>query len=608
MILNLGFLILFTLAFFGIGRRLLSLFGEEKLDLSEKIFFSLGLGIGFLEFLGWGFGLLGWLGRLGRLERWMWLGMLGVLGGLGILGVLGRIKRDWSNLINWSNWSDWADWKRWQRVLGILIFLRLLLNFFIAQAPVTEGDSLWHHLTTPKLFLKKGGIGDIYSLVSYNALNTEMLYLWALGLRNEILAQNLNFLVGGVFLTLAIFYFCRRFFSEKVGILAAFLFAFTPLVFWEGTTPLVDLFWTFFVFLAIWAFLEKKNLLGFTFFGFALGTKSILTLIPLTAAVFIFGGKNFFPGVILTFLLGSPSFWRSFFLTGNLVYPLFANFFGGGGLEVKKLVALQGVFYEKGLPFWDILTYWWRLTIFPRRFGPDIGPVYLAFGPVGLVFWQKIFPKKKLFLKLGLFCLGFYLLWYFFTFHSVRYLLPIFPFLVIFVAETIIYLIKIGGLLRLATLGILVFWIPMSFLTYLWSYEKYALKLKCVFGKASREEYLFQALPYTRDIFWMNKNLPSGAKVLLFFSGEMRPFYLERDFVLGSILQREIDFSRPEKIKNEEEFLNLIKKHGVTHIFAAPNLALEADLPLEKFRFRLGKMAGVKLIYQGIRGNVYQLL
>jgi hypothetical protein len=48
MILNLGFLILFTLAFFGIGRRLLSLFGEEKLDLSEKIFFSLGLGIGFL--------------------------------------------------------------------------------------------------------------------------------------------------------------------------------------------------------------------------------------------------------------------------------------------------------------------------------------------------------------------------------------------------------------------------------------------------------------------------------------------------------------------------------------------------------------------------------
>ena len=88
----------------------------------------------------------------------------------------------------------------------------------------------------------------------------------------------------------------------------------------------------------------------------------------------------------------------------------------------------------------------------------------------------------------------------------------------------------------------------------------------------------------------------------------MRPFYLERDFVLGSILQREIDFSRPEKIKNEEEFLNLIKKHGVTHIFAAPNLALEADLPLEKFRFRLGKMAGVKLIYQGIRGNVYQLL
>jgi len=515
---------------------------------------------------------------------------------LGVLGVLGRRK------INWS------DWKNWQKILGVLIFLRLVLNFFIAQAPVTEGDSLWHHLTTPKLFLKNGGIGDIYSLVSYNALNTGMLYLWALAVKDEILAQNLNFLVGGVFLTLAIFYFCRRFFSKKVAILSAFLFSFTPLVFWEATTPLVDLFWTFFIFLAIWAFLKKKNLLGFVFLGLAFGTKSVLTLIAAIAMVFIIGLKGFFPGILISFLLWLPSLGRTFLLTGNPIYPLFANIFGGGGLEAKKLVELQGIFYEKGLPFWDVLTYWWRLTIFPRRFGPDIGPVYLAFLPVGLVFWKKIFSRKKLFLKLGLFCLGFYLLWYFLTFHSVRYLLPIFPFLAIFVAETIIYLIKIGGLLRLATLTILVFWIPMSFLTYLWSYEKYILKLKCVFGRLSREEYLFQAIPYTQDIFWMNKNLPKGAKLLLFFSSEMRPFYLERDFVLGSILQREIDFSRPEKIKNEEEFLSLLKKHGVTHIFAAPNLALAADLHLEKFRFRLGKMAGVKLIYQGVRGNVYQLL
>jgi len=596
MILNFGFLILFSLAFLGSGRKLLSLLGEKRLDLSGRIFFSLGLGIGFFEFLGWGFGLLGWLGRLGRLG---WLGILGVLGGLGLL----EIKK-----INWFNLANWSDWKNWQKALLVLVFLRLLLNFLIAQAPVTEGDSLWHHLTTPKLFLKNGGLGDIHLLVSYNALNTEMLYLWALALRNEIFAQNLNFLAGGVFLALAIFCFCRRFFSEKVGVLATFLFVFTPLVFWECTTPLVDLFWTFFVFLAIWAFLEKKNLLGFAFFGLALGTKSILTLIPLLAAVFVFGWKNFFPGIILTFILGSPSFWRSFLLTGNPVYPLFADFFGGGGQEVKKLVTLQRIFYEKGLPFWDILTYWWRLTIFPRRFGPDIGPIYLAFLPVGLVFWQKIFSKKKLFLKLGLFCFVFYLLWYFFTFHSVRYLLPIFPFLVIFVAETIIYLIEIGGLLRLVTLGILVFWIPMSFLTYFWSYEKYALKLKCILGKITAEEYLSLALPYTQDVFWMNKNLPSRAKVLLFFSSEMRPFYLERDFVLGSILQREIDFSRPEKIKNEEEFLGLLKKHGITHVFTAPNLGLALDLPLEKFRFRLGKMPGVRLIYRGVGGNVYQLL
>ena len=592
---NFAFLILFACGFLGSGRLILNFLANgESLDPKEKFLFSLGLGVGFFEIFGLGLGFLGWLGKLGR---WGWLG---ILGGLGVLGIWELKKITWADLV------DWEGWKKWQKVLLVLIFLRLLLNFFLAQAPVTEGDALWVHLTLPKIFLRQGRITDVYSLFSYLSFNTEMLYLWAMSLKDEILAQNLSFLVGGVFMSLAVYFFCQKFFSKRLALLSAFIFIFTPLVSWESVSPTVDLFWSFFVFLAFWAFLEKCYRLGFVFLGLAFGTKSVLTLIPAAGLVFLIGFENLFPGALITFLLWLPYLLRSFLLTGNPIYPLFPQFFGSGGLETKVLVSLQYQFYEKGLPLWDFLTYWWRVSIFPRKFGPDIGPLYLVFGPLGLIFWRRLFLKtKKLAFQVGIFCLLFYTFWYFFSVHSVRYLLPIFPFLAILLAVTINYLIKTGGLVKFLTLTILVLFVPISFLTYFWSFEKYAPKLKYVFGKMSREEYLFEALPYTRDLFWLNKNLPERAKVLLFFSTEMRPFYLERGFVLGSILQREIDFSRPEKIKNEEEFLRVLKNHRITHIFAAPNLTLIQDRHLEQFRQSLGQMAGVKQIYQGVRGNAY---
>ena len=592
MIGNFAFLILFACGFLGSGRLILNfLLRGKNLDSKEKFLFSLGLGVGFFEILGLGLGFLGWFRKLGRWE------ILGILGMFGVLGMKALRK------------IDWSDWFRGEKILLVLIFLRLLLNFFLAQAPVIEGDALWVHLTMPKLFLRQGKITDIYSLFSYLSFNTEMLYLWAMSLKDEIFAQNLSFLVGGVFMTLGVYIFCQKFFSKKLALLATFIFIFTPLVSWESVSPTVDLFWSFFVFLAFWAFLEKNHWLGFVFLGFAFGTKSVLTLIPAAGLIFIIGFENLFPGVLVAFLLWLPYLLRSFLLTGNPIYPLFPQFLGGGGLETKALVSLHSQFYERGLPFWDFLTYWWRLSIFPRKFGPDIGPLYLVFGPLGLIFWQRLFLKtKKLAFRLGIFCLIFYAFWYFFSVHSVRYLLPIFPFLAILLAATIRYLIENGGLVKFLTLMILVLFVPMSFLTYFWSFEKYAPKLKYALGKMSREEYLFEALPYSRDLFWLNKNLPADAKVLLFFSPQMRPFYLEREFVLGSILQREIDFSRPEKIKNEEEFLATLKNHGITHIFAAPNLTLAQDRHLERFSQNLGQMVGVKQIYQGVSGNAYEVV
>lgn len=626
-IINIAFLGLFSLGFLGSGKRILNLLvKDQRLNFGEDLLFSLGLGIGFFELAAL------FLGFVGLLYPSVFWSLMGV--------ILISTRKEWlrwgEKLVGYLALGEFHRFlkrsSRWIKILIFLIFIRLLFNFLAAQAPVTEGDSLWYHLTLPKIFIRNHQITDVYLLASYLPFNTEMLYIWAMILKDEILAQSLSFLVGGVFLTTAVYLFWRNFFSQSLALLASLIFIFTPLISWESVTPKVELFWTFFTLLGFWAVMKWVNnrkgcwlTLAFILFGLGLGTKGVLGLLPLVALSPVFlaalgqtKGKMsllfsfFFVGLISIGFL-TPYLLRNFLLTGNPIFPLLPQFLGGGGLDSGVLAQIHGQIYERPTLF-GFLKHLRDVSLFPQKFGPDIGPLYLVFLPVGIAVFS--FSQKSKTVKFSVaFCLIFYLLWYLLSVHSIRYLLPIFPFLAIFIAATARYLIKLGGLARLSTITILVLYVPMSFLTYFWSLEPYGPKLKAAVGIYDRRTYLLRSLPYVEDFFWINENVSSSAKILLYLDSWQRTFYLDRPFILASNLQREIDFSRPENIKSEQEFLEALKQREVTHIYGQgvflDDFPGNQDYPLRLLRSLQNPSSDRKYlqkIHQGKFGDVYQII
>jgi len=595
MVLNLFFLIIFSLIFLGLGRRLLSLFlKKDKLAWPEEFFFSLGLGIGAVETLGL---VLGFLGLLQPILFWGLFLFLFFLSFQPALRILKKVSLSWPKA------------KIGKLVVGLIAF-RLLLNFLAAQAPATEGDSLWYHLTLPKIFIRHGRIFDVKLLASYLPFQTEMLYLWAMIIKDEILAQGLNWLVGGVFLTLAVFFFCCRFFSEKIALLSSLIFIFIPLVSWESVTPKVDLFWTFFVLLAFWSLLvwqknkEKGWLnLGAVFLGLNLATKGVLGFLPFFGLLPLFlknmrgNQKKLLRAGFLAFLFFAPYLLRNLYLTANPVYPLLPEIFGGGGLDPQALAYMHQQFFEK-LSLSGFFNFLWKVSAFPQKYGPEIGPLFLLFIPLGLIiFWRQKKawrPEKLKSVRLVVaFCFLFYSLWYFASVHTIRYLLPLFPFLAIFVTATIVYLIKLNWATKLITISIFSLSVVMSFLTFFWTFEPYGPKIKTALGIYKRKEYLLKMLPYNEDFFWINDNLPQEAKILLYLNEWQRTFYLDRDFVVAGLFQREVDFTHTERWSTFQDFLEELKENKITHIYTPEDLHLQT---------------GVEKIHQGKFGSVNEII
>jgi len=424
------------------------------------------------------------------------------------------------------------------------------------------------------MFIRSHQITEVYHLSSYLPLNTEMLYTWAMLLKNEILAQNLSFLVGGIFLITAVYFFTQKFFSKKLAGLASLIFIFTPLVSWESATPKVELFWTFFVLLGLWAIInwwenQKTQwlFLGGVFLGLSFATKGFLGALPLLSLFpFLILGffqakkkmpliKHFLIFGLLILLLYIPYLVRNFYLTGNPVFPFFTPYYG------------TGEFNEPAIRLLNFPRHLWKMSMFPHKFGPDIGPFYFTFLPVGIGVFL-LGKKRERTQLLALFCILFYFFWALSPVDSTRYLLPLFPLAAIIIANTTLYLIKLSQLTKFLAISVVAITIPMTFLTYFLTFEPYGPKLKAAFGIYDKRTYILRLLPYTEDFFWMNENLPVDAKVLLYLNRWQRPFYLDRPFVLVGRMQTEIDFFPDGKIKTEEDFVEELKTHQVTHIYS----------------------------------------
>jgi hypothetical protein len=505
--------------------------------------------------------------------------------------------------------------------LCITIIVFFSAEFILNLTPPMSRDALIHHLAIPKLWLKHGGFYEIpWAEYSYYPMNINLTYLVCLYFKNDIIPKFIHFGFG-LGTGWLIYFYLKEKFDRNWALLGMMIFITTPIVVWLSTSAYIDLGMTFFTTASVLTFIRWRDseYLRFKWFlmsslcmGIAIGSK-YNALIPwfiinmflvlsvardtrrqITALKY---GMLFF-GV--TAFVASPWYLKNYLQTGNPFHPLFDSFFKSlNHHPVKEAVYRQAIEKTGQISFFKMreILYGeslWETLLIPIRmffqgkdnsyqyFQGSLNPVLILFLPFAWL--NKRYAKDK-FLFVS-FSIIFIIMAFFLTAKQVRYILPVLPFL------AIIAVMGIKGLLdklekktfssslsfgeRIKPIGKFFVLTSVSVLlifnfVYLKNRMQIVKPFPYLFGKKTREAYLKRHLLHYDAVDYINKNLPSHAKIFTLFLGR-RGYYLERNYKnepsFGmNTIRRMISSSVDEK-----KFMEYIQSMNVTHILMRSDL------------------------------------
>jgi 4-amino-4-deoxy-L-arabinose transferase-like glycosyltransferase len=294
----------------------------------------------------------------------------------------------------------------------------------------------------------------------------------------------------------------------------------------------------------------------------------------------------------------APWMMRNFVWTGNPVYPLAAGVFvsgaartpetqrsvDGGGSDISpgentepglNHFAVRAVVFGENLP--DILLIPVRIFFQgvdddPQYFDGRLNPYLLLFPIAALVLARRNRRPSELVLHqrlMGGFALLYLLLSFLLTDMRVRYVGPILPPLVLLAVYGIHDLISLfqssstGILRRLGPAvlsGALILLLEMNG-AYMQDLFGRVEPFGYLAGKVSRDEYIQKHRPEYDTIAYVNRNLPSNARVLCLFTGN-RIYYSDREMVCDSELFRAAILSKSSADAVAEHF----RRKKISHL------------------------------------------
>ncbi len=578
-------LALFLLLNAALGKKLFKWLKIESHSFLESSLFSLGLGLAIFTHL-----LIG-LGLVGLFNQWsINLLLLGVffLSYREIESIVQQIKVKLGNLLI----SD-ISW------VGIILVLILAVQVFfnLAGASVLPSgwDSLGVHLARAKEWVRLHSLESIpyinYKLVLY-PFNIGMLYGMSLLIKDAILAKLIHFSFG-ILTVMGVYALGRRYFSSKVGLFSATIFYTIPAIAYLSTTAYIDLGYAFYVFLALYAFVNwtatnKKGwlIVSGVMSGLCVGSKyagflpmAILFLGILFHSRFIkkekliVVGKNLLLFVLLTGLVGSFWYARGFVIYGqlkplNLAFSLWFSIkaafwemlalgpFGPG--SSSSALALDFSFLrEKALFPWYLTM---RGGVESARDPGGVGILFLAFLPFLLL---PRFRKNRVIKCILYYSLVFFFIW---AIRSPikRYLTPIFPLLSIMVAYIIIQLWRVKKIIRIPLSAFLILTLIFQ-VVYVapGGLSKIYQRVLVLAGQNSQEEYIMKNEETYPVYSYINGNLSPNAK--LYIMNDPRTFYCDRPYIRSILGEngRGVVY-----IRAGELLLAELKRLGISHIVA----------------------------------------
>ncbi len=580
------YLIFFVLVSYGLGKRILNIF-KLKLSSLEQFLFSTTIGYATFSFLTLFIGIIGFLYPLlfhVIIFISLIIGFTEIRNLLTSLGIkMGKIKPKFN--------LKWA--------LIFIISIMVILNMFATIAPPFTWDAMYYHLAIPKLAIKEHKISYIpYINYSEFPMFTQMLFLLAMLLKNAILAKLIIFSLSTLS-AIAIFSFARKHFNELAGLFGAAIFLTLPMTAVLSTVAMVEISTTFFAFMASYAFFEwfsnrntKSLVLSAAIAGFTASIKLTAAIFAIILSIFVLYTtltktkslkscvKNFLIFSLISFVIVSPWYIKSYVHTGNPTYPFLYGVFGGPNWDERRAQVetidaknagrwavdhrdilnadYQGFGFEGNMLYYFLMLPW-DITMY-GNFSDTlaISPIFLALIPL-----YFLFEKKNKIVNMLLAYFFFFLLFWFFTSQSMRYFFPIVPVLIVpcvfVIGKLLSYKFFYKKMLFILAIGLI-------FNLSIW-YGVNAKQLPYSVGLETEEQFYSkltdQNLFSEYKIFqYANNNLPANSKIFLL--GIQRGYFSDLDYVWGDPLnQAYVDYW---SFENEEDLYKRLTEIGITHI------------------------------------------
>jgi 4-amino-4-deoxy-L-arabinose transferase-like glycosyltransferase len=330
--------------------------------------------------------------------------------------------------------------------LSILVLATPIL--MLPLYPPTRWDATAYHLASAKIFATEHAVTFTpYLRYAVAPMLNQMLFTGALLAGDGPFAQLIELLLFALLLV-ALFAFSQRHLNDRSGLLAMALVASSPYIIILATIAYIDLGLMHFCFLGCFAFWnwwttrESAWLVASGVgLGLAISTKYpalffVALLVALLSAsalvlrrsfplrkLFVLGG--------IALLVASPWLIRNFYYTRNPIFPFLHDLFGpifGYGLWGPENYAGQGgrgLNEGLGRGWRELVMLPWNLTVRPEAFAGEfvMSRLYLPILPFAIFGALKL-KAARFVMSVAL---AFTLFW-FFTYQSLRYLLPAVPF------------------------------------------------------------------------------------------------------------------------------------------------------------------------------------
>ena len=486
-------------------------------------------------------------------------------------------------------------------LLVIAVGLVLLLNVVRCFIPPLDYDVLEYHLGAPAQYWRDGGIGFLPRNV-YAAMpsNSEMLYLFALGLKGDLirgaaLAHLVN-VAAGLLAAVAAGSLARRISGSSVAaLLAATGFYLLPWTSLLSTRAYAEPGMILFGLLAIDAAFayfgegeaagaRRGLLLAGVFAGLSAGCKypaALFLIVPLTAAIAaawaargqwrraIAGAAIFCAAAAVPL---APWLARNAAATGNPTYPLLYGLFGGRNWSPEQDAKWAKAHRPAEFGAASFAGAAWRFLREPEAKRLEVRPDGSAreARSGSALMWLPVLlglaclPRKGRHWLLAAYPLAVLVLWYLFTHRIARFVAPWFMVLVVPAA---------WGAARAAARRPAPAWALIAAAMLLLA--GYSLREReprteafCALGFFNEHELLDKITEHAnfsyRGVESINR-LPRGCRVLMV--GEAQTFYCEREVVAATVFDR----NPLERLCNDSaspaDVRSALASMGVTHIY-----------------------------------------